>query len=413
MTPDYASPEQVLGQALTTTTDIYSLGVLLFELLTGSRPYTLRDLSPAAAERAVCQQENRKPSSVKALSKRTRNELAGDLDRIVLMAMDKDPSRRYPSADDLDKDLHRFLEGKPVRARRATPIYRLSKFLARHKTGSLMAGATAVMAAGSMLFVSMQSHAAETRVKQVQSLADSAISDMTGKLQQSSASVELQAALFHSTLNYLNQLRRDSGNDPRLLLKLSKAYGRVGDLEGSPFVANLGNSGTAVASYQEALNLATEARARLPGEESTRAVIDAYLQLARIESYLGNLKESRDNYQRSLSVVRAFRQQNPNDATRRNLLAMNQFGLGEVEFNSREPKEALKSFREALEVVGGQANGNEEHDRMLARLYLRIGRALNELGSRQESIENFGGRSRLPRISRQDPPTRSQLSETY
>src|SRR6516164_2353295 len=98
MTPDYASPEQLLGQKLTTTTDIYSLGVLLFELLTGSRPYTLRDLSPGAAERVVCEQDNRKPSAIKELSRRTRRDLAGDLDRIVLMAMDKDPSKRYCSA---------------------------------------------------------------------------------------------------------------------------------------------------------------------------------------------------------------------------------------------------------------------------------------------------------------------------
>src|SRR5271165_6926022 len=131
MTSDYASPEQILGQKLTTATDVYSLGVLLFELLTGSRPYTLRELSPAAAERVVCEQECRKPSSVRELSSRTRKELAGDLDRIVLMAMDKDPSRRYPSAEDLDQDLLRFLQGRPVLARKATPGYRIRKFVGR------------------------------------------------------------------------------------------------------------------------------------------------------------------------------------------------------------------------------------------------------------------------------------------
>jgi len=128
MTPDYASPEQLRGQNLTTATDIYSLGVLLFELLTGSRPYRLRDLSPAAREKLVCEQENPKPSSVSNLPKWTRKYLSGDLDQIVLMAMDKDPSRRYLSADDLDQDLRHFLEGKPVLARRSTPIYRLRKF---------------------------------------------------------------------------------------------------------------------------------------------------------------------------------------------------------------------------------------------------------------------------------------------
>src|SRR6516164_4646213 len=141
MTPDYASPEQLLGRPLTTAADIYSLAVVLFELLTGARPYTLSDLAPGAAERIVCEQANRKPSSVPEISKQTRNELAGDVDTIVLKAMEKDPARRYGSADELDQDLLRFLEGQPILARRATLIYRLSKFVKRHKTASLIAGA--------------------------------------------------------------------------------------------------------------------------------------------------------------------------------------------------------------------------------------------------------------------------------
>jgi eukaryotic-like serine/threonine-protein kinase len=114
MTPDYASPEQIQGRELTTATDVYSLGVLLFELLTDSRPYTLHGLSPSAAERLVCEEETPRPSTVAKLTQRTRKEIAGDLDRIVLMTMDKDPSRRYPSAQHLDEDLLLFLQHKPI-----------------------------------------------------------------------------------------------------------------------------------------------------------------------------------------------------------------------------------------------------------------------------------------------------------
>jgi eukaryotic-like serine/threonine-protein kinase len=105
------------------------------------------------------------------------------MDRIVSMAMEKDPSRRYPSVEDLDQDLLRFLEGRPVRARRSTSIYRLSKFFSRHKTVSLMAGATAVVLAGSIFFSELASRAADAKLKQVQTLADGAISDMMQKLQ--------------------------------------------------------------------------------------------------------------------------------------------------------------------------------------------------------------------------------------
>ncbi|HEX4165324.1 MAG TPA: protein kinase [Bryobacteraceae bacterium] len=389
MTPDYASPEQVLGQPLRTASDIYSLGVLLFELLSGSRPYTLGGLSPAAAERVICDQVNRKPSCVSGISKRTRQELAGDLDTIVLKAMDKDPSRRYATAGDLDHDLHRFLEGKPILAKPATPIYRLGKFVRRHKTGSLIAAAVSVVVAGALFFVSARAHAADTRVKQVQALADSAVSDMTEKLQGSSASVELQASLFHSTLDYLNRLRQESGNDPRLLLKLSNAYGRVGDLEGSPFMASLGNAKNAIASYREALHTALAARAGSPTEQSTTAVIDAYQQLGQFEAFSGDLQEARDLYQRCLALAREFVQQKPGDPIRNGLLAASYVGLGYVQINSIETDKAVESLRAALQVLGAEPNGNEDHDRMSAVVYSRMGLALNELGSNPKAIQSF------------------------
>jgi serine/threonine protein kinase len=389
LTPDYASPEQLLGRLLTTATDIYSLGVLLFELLTGARPYTLSDLSPGAAERIVCEQASRKPSSVPEISRQARRELAGDLDTIVLKAMDKDPSRRYGSAEELDQDLLRFLEGKPILAQKATLLYRANKFVKRHKTASLIASVACAAVGSSILFFSMQSHAADAREKRVEGLADFAVSDMAEKLQNSSASVELQASLFHTTLNYLNQLRQDSSNDPRLLLKLSKAYGRVGTIEGSPFVASRGDIGNAVTSYQEALRTALLAHSRLPGEDSTRALIEAYEQLGQIESFSGNLKEARDHCERCLPIAREFNHERPDDPIRKQLLAANYAGLGYVQLNSLETDKAVQSIRNAIEVLGNVPNGSEDHDRTLLVFCGRLGTALNELGSNAEAIRSY------------------------
>jgi serine/threonine protein kinase len=386
MTPDYASPEQLRGTELTTATDIYSLGVLLFEVLTGSRPYSLGELSPAAAERLVCEQETLKPSSVPGLTDRVRKEVAGDLDRIVLMAMAKDASRRYLSAQHLEEDLVRFLQGWPVLARTPTPFYRLSKFAKRHRVALWMTCATLAVLVGSIFVHQRQSRAADRRVKQLAGLADSAISDLTAKLQQSPTSTEAQASLFHSAVGYLEQLRQSSGNDPRLLLELSRAYTRVGDLEGSPFVANLGNSGRAVASYQEALHAAIDAHARLPGNESTEAVMEAYHRLAGMESFLGNTQEALEGYQKALPLAVEFLQQQPDDPMRKRLLAMNYAGIGDVELGTLEPDKALNSYRKAFQVFGTEANGLEDHDRTLAGLYLRRAKALNELGSQPETV---------------------------
>lgn len=388
MTPDYASPEQIQGKELTTATDIYSLGVLLFELLTGSRPYTLSNLSAAAANRVVSEQSGRKPSSAPDISSAARKELSGDLDRIVLKAMDLDSARRYLSVQHLNEDLHRYLTGKPISARKRTATYVLGKFVQRHKLGVLTACTVAVVLSCLVLLYLEQSRAVDRRVKEVRALADSAISDMTDKLQHSSASTETQAALFDSALNYLGKLRKTTGNDPRLLLEMAKAYVRVGDLEGSPLVANLGNSGTAVTSYREALRAALEAHANMPGDESTQAVIETYQRLGSIESFLGNLREANENYQQGLTWARKLWRVKPNNPACKRLLATSYAGIGDASLSGLEPDKALEYYSAALQVFGNSPNGVDDHDRTLIGFYRGKGRALNELGKQSEALES-------------------------
>lgn len=144
MTPDYASPEQVRGEAMTTASDVYSLGVLLYEILTGQRPYRLKSRTSAEVARAVTDQIPERPST--AISRADNNPqskirnpktLSGDLDNIVLMALRKEPDRRYASVEQFSEDIRRHLEGLPVRAHRDTFTYRASKFVRRHKAGVL------------------------------------------------------------------------------------------------------------------------------------------------------------------------------------------------------------------------------------------------------------------------------------
>ena len=140
MTLQYASPEQVQGGSVTTATDVYSLGTVLYQLLSGGRPYELSGLSPSKIEEVVCRQEPPAPSLKAAemarqgrLPSRVRAaQLAGDLDNIALMALAKDPSRRYGTAQQLADDLRRYLDGRPVVARAPTWWYRSEKFIRRH-----------------------------------------------------------------------------------------------------------------------------------------------------------------------------------------------------------------------------------------------------------------------------------------
>src|SRR6202158_1472344 len=148
MTPDHASPEQVRGQAITTSSDVYVLGVLLYRLLTGTGPFIIPSMRLTDIERAICESDPPLPSRAilkddsaesrgiayarGASANRLRRILRGDLDNIVLMAMRKEPERRYASSQQLASDIQRYLEGKPVIARRDTMSYRTAKFIKRH-----------------------------------------------------------------------------------------------------------------------------------------------------------------------------------------------------------------------------------------------------------------------------------------
>ena len=141
MTPAYASPEQVRGEPVTPASDVYALGVLLYELLAERPPYCVAGETPDGIARAICEEDPKKPSTAATL----RRALAGDLDNIVLMALRKEPSRRYGSVVQFADDLRRHLEGRPVLARRDSLGYRASKFVTRHKT-AVVSSVAAVMA---------------------------------------------------------------------------------------------------------------------------------------------------------------------------------------------------------------------------------------------------------------------------
>ncbi len=148
LTPEYASPEQVRGEAVTTATDVYSLGVLLYELLTGTRLFDFASRRSDEILRSVCGGTVPKPSVAAARWPRLSRALSGDLDAIVLTALDKDPARRYASVADFADDLLRFLEHRPVRARPATAAYRARRFVRRHRTATATAALFAIVLVG-------------------------------------------------------------------------------------------------------------------------------------------------------------------------------------------------------------------------------------------------------------------------
>jgi serine/threonine protein kinase len=163
MTPDYASPEQVRGEAMTTSTDVYSLGVLLYEMLTGQRPYRLKTRSADEIARAITDQEPEAPSTAIARGDGNPNTqtpdaklLHDDLDTIALMALRKEPSRRYASVGQFSEDIRRYLEGLPVLAHKDTLSYRATKFIKRNKIGVAAASLIALTLLGGIIATAWQ-----------------------------------------------------------------------------------------------------------------------------------------------------------------------------------------------------------------------------------------------------------------
>jgi hypothetical protein len=231
MTPAYASPEQMRGERVTVASDVYSLGVVLYELLADRRPF--RGDSPRALEQAVLEEDPEPPSAAAAAAR----TVPRDLDAIVLKALRKPANERYASAEALGDDLQRFLSGRPVRARRGGRRYRLGKFVRRHRL-VLTAATVGVLALGTGLGLALWQRAeavtarqrAERRFADVKGLARSMLYEIHDGVASVPDTGPVRALIAERALEYLERLRSEAGDDPALLADLADGYERVGVL---------------------------------------------------------------------------------------------------------------------------------------------------------------------------------------
>ncbi len=383
MTPSYASPEQIKGELITTATDVYSLGVLLYELLTGHKPYRVKSAATHELMQAVLEEEPTKPSTAITLTEevqstegssrvaltpesvsktrdgtpdRLRRRLRGDLDNIVLTALRKDPGRRYASVEQFSEDIRRHLEGRPVFARKDTLGYRTVKFVRRNRIGVAVAVIVLMMLVSGIIVINQQRARAERRFNDVRKLAHSVVFDYHDAIADLPGSTPVRERLVRDALQYLDSLAGEAGGDRTLQRELAAAYRKIGDVQGNSNMANLGDTKGALASYQKSLViLQALVKAEPANTELKTELPESYERIGDILQTKGDVGEADENYRQAISLLESLSASAPEDRALRRRLADLFHRVGNLKgfpprSNMGDTKGAVEYHRQALAI---------------------------------------------------------------
>lgn len=385
LTPGYASPEQVRGERLSTSTDIYSLGVLLFELLTGKRPYGKETSSPLDLCRAICDDTPVKPSAAATIPRIGPRQLRGDLDHIVLKALRKSPDERYATAAELRSDIQRHLDGFPVEAARGSTLYHLRKFVIRRRW--LVAAVAIILALATVATwrIWRAEKIAELRFNQVRQLAHSVVFDMHDAIQELPGSTMARKMLIERALEYLKALEATSGRNRDLELELARAYTKIGTVQAAAASASLEDCAAGIQNLEHARSLLHEILKRSSSDEDAiSALIDADLQAANVHSRRGemtNWKLLRSEATELLNDMAARHKDQPMWRLRA-LTAIATTFDGE-----HNPAAALKAYQDVL-AAAAQVTSNPETLLLQARTERDVAEEWQALGNKQEALDH-------------------------
>jgi serine/threonine protein kinase len=367
LTPQYAAPEQLTSRPVTTATDVYALGVLLYLLLSGRHPAGSGLRSPAELVKAVLEREAPRASdpttadNIKLIAERRdatpdklRRQLRGDLDTIVGKALKKDPQERYASVTGFADDLQRYLKHEPISARPDTLAYRAAKFLRRNRTSVALTTIAVALVIGSLstglLIANRERKIAEQRFAQVRQLANKFI-DLDARIRGLQGSTKVRMQMVSDSLQYLRSLESKGDVDKDLALDIAFAYVRVAHAQGDPTSPNLGQFAEAKESLSQASRFVDPVLADDP--KNRRALLTATtiahdrMVLAdsenRREDSLAYAKDAASLIERFLSLGNA----DPQDVYSMVYFYQN---VANVSTRCRHLDDAIRYCRRALEI---------------------------------------------------------------
>ncbi|MGM9484931.1 protein kinase domain-containing protein [Roseateles sp. NT4] len=308
LTPEYASPEHLRGEPLGPASDVYSLGVVLYRLLTGVSPYAPALASSFALTQAICEVEPTRPSAAIATADgyAKRQRLRGDMDAIVLMALRKEPNRRFTGADALADDLFRHIEGFPVLARRGAASYKFSRWVLRHRTTVIAIGAVNVLLIAGILIAGWQNveirnqrDRATQNATDLRKLASTLMFDVSDALAREPGTTQARRLIVQNALAYLEKVREQAISDPVAQLDSVRSYRRVGDILGGSSMPNIGEHANALRHYEQAISIAFD----LLGNDLTR--LGALSELAELHRSKAEMLMLLGQYSEALAAASA------------------------------------------------------------------------------------------------------------
>ncbi len=425
LTPEYASPEQINGLQITTATDVYSLGVVLYELLSGVRPFrsdkksyqeianlvlTAEPIRPSAISNSRFQISNFKLDSKTLQNKRQKTfpenpkskiqnpkSLKGDLDNIILKALRKEPERRYQTVPEFSEDIRRFLKGLPVTATADSTFYRFSKFVSRNKIGTAIAAVILLLSGISIwqaIAANRERAKAENRFEQVRKLANIVLFEYHDGIAKLPGATEMREKMVRDSVEFLDNLSAESAGNIDLQRDIARAYRKVGDIQGEGNTGNVGKSDEALQSYQKAFAIQEKIAEKNPNNVEDRQMLgDLLIAIGGQQRNVGDLPNTEKSFQSALQIFADLQTRFPNDLKIRSALARAFWNIASLKTTQNSFDESLENYQKALEIYQqlaiDDAPNTKNHLRNVALTYKSMGSIFQVRGESEKALQYF------------------------
>lgn len=400
LTPEYASPEQLSDSPITTATDVYSLGVVLYELLCGTRPGAVVGDRWSAIKNTDRKKVGTRIENNPESKTQNPKSLTGDLKNIVNRSLQEEPDRRYQSVQEFSEDVRRYLIGLPVSATADSNLYRFSKFVQRHWQAAIVGSFITLLvltisgvAVWQGIVAMREREKADKRFEQVRKLANIVLFEYHDGIAQLPGATAMREKMVKDSLEFLDNLSAESGDSLDLQRDIVKAYRKVGDIQAASDTGNIGKTQNALQSYQKAFGLQEKiAEGNSENVEDQMILGDLSLDIGLQSRSIGDLQIAEEHFQNALNIFTDLRKDSPNDLKSLSGLARTFWNIASLQTAGNNLEGSLENYQKAIEIYEKLAvdePNNPRHLRNVALTNKNIGSVWQLFGENEKALQYF------------------------